>query len=72
MRGFGFFLAFVASLPFVFVSPFNGVLLWYVFSLGVVVLSNRQETAADHSARYIDADVFDMDHIYLVVRTRPE
>jgi len=34
MRGFGFFLAFVASLPFIFVSPFNGVLVWYVFSLG--------------------------------------
>ena len=34
MRGFVFFLAFVSSLPFVFVSPFNGVLLWYVFSLG--------------------------------------
>jgi probable O-glycosylation ligase (exosortase A-associated) len=34
MRGFAFFLAFVASLPFIFVSPFNGVLVWYVFSLG--------------------------------------
>src|SRR5215469_11080136 len=34
MRGFGFFLAFVGSLPFIFVSPFNGVLVWYVFSLG--------------------------------------
>ena len=27
-------MAFVASLPFIFVSPFNGVLVWYVFSLG--------------------------------------
>src|SRR5215471_11621447 len=34
MRGFVFFLLFLSSLPFVFVSPFNGVLLWYVFSLG--------------------------------------
>jgi putative inorganic carbon (hco3(-)) transporter len=34
MRGFAFFLAFVASLPFIFVSPFIGVLAWYMFSLG--------------------------------------
>ncbi len=34
MRGLGFFLVFVASLPFIFVSPFTGVLVWYVFSLG--------------------------------------
>ena len=34
MRGFAFFMAFVASLPFILVSPFNGVLAWYVFSLG--------------------------------------
>lgn len=34
MRGLAFFLAFVASLPFIFISPFNGVLVWYVFSLG--------------------------------------
>src|SRR5271165_381228 len=34
MRGIGFFLAFVACLPLIFVSPFNGVLAWYVFSLG--------------------------------------
>ena len=34
MRGLGFFLAFVACLPFIFVSPFTGVLAWYVFSLG--------------------------------------
>jgi len=34
MRGLGFFLAFVACLPFIFVSPFTGVLVWYVFSLG--------------------------------------
>jgi probable O-glycosylation ligase (exosortase A-associated) len=34
MRGLVFFMAFVASLPFIFVSPFNGVLVWYVFSLG--------------------------------------
>ena len=34
MRGIGFFLAFVGTLPFIFVSPFIGVLAWYVFSLG--------------------------------------
>src|SRR5262249_50477320 len=34
MRGLLFFLAFVSSLPFIFISPFNGVLAWYVFSLG--------------------------------------
>jgi putative inorganic carbon (hco3(-)) transporter len=34
MRGLLFILAFVSSLPFVFKSPFNGALLWYVFSLG--------------------------------------
>ena len=34
MRGLVFFLVFVASLPLIFVSPFNGVLIWYVFSLG--------------------------------------
>ena len=34
MRGLAFFLVFVAGLPFIFVSPFNGVLAWYVFSLG--------------------------------------
>ena len=34
MRGLGFFLAFVGCLPFIFVSPFTGVLVWYVFSLG--------------------------------------
>src|SRR5690349_626615 len=34
MRGLVFFLAFVSSLPFIFVSPFIGVLIWYVFSLG--------------------------------------
>jgi len=34
MRGLVFFLAFVSSLPFIFLSPFNGVLIWYVFSLG--------------------------------------
>jgi probable O-glycosylation ligase (exosortase A-associated) len=34
MRGLGFFLVFVAGLPLIFVSPFNGVLAWYVFSLG--------------------------------------
>jgi probable O-glycosylation ligase (exosortase A-associated) len=34
MRGLVFFLVFVSSLPFIFVSPFNGVLIWYVFSLG--------------------------------------
>ena len=34
MRGLGFFLAFVAVLPCIFASPFIGVLVWYVFSLG--------------------------------------
>ena len=34
MRGLAFFLVFMAALPFAFVSPFNGVLLWYCFSLG--------------------------------------
>ena len=34
MRGLVFFMAFVASLPLIFVSPFYGVLTWYVFSLG--------------------------------------
>jgi hypothetical protein len=34
MRGLLFFLVFVASLPLIFVSPFNRVLIWYVFSLG--------------------------------------
>jgi putative inorganic carbon (hco3(-)) transporter len=34
MRGYLFVSAFLLSLPFVFVSPFNGVLLWYAFSLG--------------------------------------
>jgi hypothetical protein len=35
MRGMAFFLAFVASLPLIFISPFNGVLIWYVFSLAI-------------------------------------
>jgi putative inorganic carbon (hco3(-)) transporter len=34
MRGLLFLLAFASSLPFIFISPFNGVLVWYVFSLG--------------------------------------
>jgi putative inorganic carbon (hco3(-)) transporter len=34
MRGLLFFLAFVSSMPLIFVSPFNGVLIWYIFSLG--------------------------------------
>src|ERR1700758_4414415 len=35
MRGLLFFLAFLSSIPFIlFVSPFYGVLTWYVFSLG--------------------------------------
>jgi probable O-glycosylation ligase (exosortase A-associated) len=34
MRGFVFFLVFMSSLPLIFVSPFNGVLIWYAFSLG--------------------------------------
>src|SRR5882724_7004259 len=34
MRGIVFFMIFISSLPFIFVSPFYGVLIWYVFSLG--------------------------------------
>src|SRR3974390_2717087 len=34
MRGLLFFVVFIASLPLIFVSPFNGVLIWYIFSLG--------------------------------------
>jgi putative inorganic carbon (hco3(-)) transporter len=34
MRGFLFLLLFISCLPLVFVSPFYGVLIWYVFSLG--------------------------------------
>ena len=34
MRGLLFFIVFVSSLPSIFVSPFNGVLIWYAFSLG--------------------------------------
>jgi probable O-glycosylation ligase (exosortase A-associated) len=34
MRGLLFLVVFMASLPLIFVSPFNGVLIWYVFSLG--------------------------------------
>jgi putative inorganic carbon (HCO3(-)) transporter len=34
MRGLVFFLAFVSSLPLIFVSPFYGVLIWYALSLG--------------------------------------
>ena len=34
MRGLFFFMVFVASLPLIFVSPFNGVIAWYIFSLG--------------------------------------
>src|SRR5215469_16379988 len=34
MRGIAFLLLFLASLPLIFVSPFYGVLIWYVFSLG--------------------------------------
>jgi putative inorganic carbon (HCO3(-)) transporter len=35
MRGLLFFLLFLSSVPFIlFVSPFYGVLAWYVFSLG--------------------------------------
>ena len=34
MRGLIFFLIFLSSLPLIFVSPFNGVLIWYAFSLG--------------------------------------
>jgi putative inorganic carbon (HCO3(-)) transporter len=34
MRGYLFFLLFIPSLPTIFISPFNGVLIWYAFSLG--------------------------------------
>jgi putative inorganic carbon (hco3(-)) transporter len=34
MRGLVFFMLFFASLPLIFASPFNGVLIWYIFSLG--------------------------------------
>ena len=34
MRGLFFFMVFISSLPLIFVSPFNGVLIWYIFSLG--------------------------------------
>jgi putative inorganic carbon (hco3(-)) transporter len=34
MRGLIFLLIFLASLPLIFVSPFYGVLIWYIFSLG--------------------------------------
>jgi putative inorganic carbon (hco3(-)) transporter len=34
MRGLIFLLVFLAGLPLIFVSPFYGVLIWYVFSLG--------------------------------------
>lgn len=34
MRGLVFLSAFIASIPLIFVSPFNGVIVWYVFSLG--------------------------------------
>jgi putative inorganic carbon (hco3(-)) transporter len=34
MRGFVFFLVFVSAIPLIFVSPFYGVLIWYIFSFG--------------------------------------
>src|SRR5215469_3435785 len=34
MRGYAFLLVFLSSLPLIFVTPFNGVLIWYAFSLG--------------------------------------
>jgi putative inorganic carbon (HCO3(-)) transporter len=34
MRGLAFFLAFVSSMPVIFVAPFFGVVVWYIFSLG--------------------------------------
>lgn len=34
MRGLLLFVVFVASVPLIFVSPFYGVLMWYVFSIG--------------------------------------
>src|SRR5215472_2463561 len=34
MRGYAFLLVFLLSLTLIFKSPFNGVLVWYAFSLG--------------------------------------
>src|SRR3974390_2030449 len=34
MRGLVFLSAFIASIPLIFVSPFNGAIVWYIFSLG--------------------------------------
>ena len=34
MRDIVFLVAFVSSIPLIFVSPFNGVIVWYAFSLG--------------------------------------
>jgi putative inorganic carbon (hco3(-)) transporter len=34
MRGIAFLCIFLSSLPFIFVSPFYGVLIWYAFSFG--------------------------------------
>jgi putative inorganic carbon (HCO3(-)) transporter len=34
MRDIVFLAAFVSSIPLIFVSPFNGVIVWYAFSLG--------------------------------------
>jgi putative inorganic carbon (hco3(-)) transporter len=34
MRDIVFLVAFISSIPFIFVNPFNGVIVWYAFSLG--------------------------------------
>ena len=34
MRDIVFLVAFLSSIPLIFVSPFNGVIIWYAFSLG--------------------------------------
>ena len=34
MRGYAFFLLYLCSLALIFTGPFNGVLVWYAFSLG--------------------------------------
>ena len=34
MRAILFLLVFLSSLPFIFVSPFYGVLIWYAYSFG--------------------------------------
>src|SRR5216683_704920 len=69
MRGFVFFLVFISSLPLIFVSPFNGVLIWYAFSLDD--FSCGKEATAPYAARGIDVAVFGMDDDHFIVCARP-